>query len=155
MATASGKDQQRDLIARGLEAEVNKRTSVSLFDRFGPASPIFKKQYGDTRLSVKTFNSCSQRERVRASLEFVQQTLECKVQERRLLKRLDRRVVAEAEKLCEAVTELREDFEFDLENLEGAQDDAGAGNAVYDDVADTITEWRAETLPSVPAETTL
>lgn len=151
MASAS-RDQQRDLIARGLEAEVNKRAAVSLFDRFGPSNPLFKKQYADTRLSLRSYHSCSQTERVRASLELVNLTIETKKKERALLSKLNRGAVARVEKLCDAVADLREEFDLELDSLTAAQDDPVEGGPEPADLADTITEWRAEALPSVPAE---
>ncbi|BBB06484.1 hypothetical protein [Rhinolophus gammaherpesvirus 1] len=148
---ASSKKQSVDLIARGLEADVNKKTSVSIFDRFGGKSPLFKKQFEDTKLSLKRYNSVKQRSGIQSSLNLLDDTLESKSRELHLLSSFNKSKITRLEKICEAVTELREDFDFEIDNLKTVEDEPTTrGDSEPDDIADTIMEWKTDMLPSVP-----
>lgn len=149
---AYSKKPSVDFIAKGLEADVNKKTSVTIFERFGGKSPLFKKQFEDTKLSLQRFNSVKQRDSIQSSLDLIDYTLESKSRELQLLSKFNKAKITKLEKLCEAVTELKEDFEFEIDNIKTTEDDTDTRrDTESDNITDTIMEWKTDLLPSVPS----
>nr|BEG23106.1 homolog of EHV2 ORF35 tegument protein UL14 [Macronycteris gammaherpesvirus 1] len=151
---ASSKKPCVDLIAKGLEAEINKKASVSIFDRFGSKNPLFKKQFGDTQRSLRQYTSAQSSSNIENSLKLIDQTLENKSKELHLLSQFNKSKLSKVEKICEAVTELKEDFDFELETLGSIDlpenDTTTGGNYECNSVTDTIMEWKTDLLPQVP-----
>ncbi|AJG42960.1 hypothetical protein KM481_gp30 [Harp seal herpesvirus] len=149
---ASSKNTSLNLISKSLEAEINKRASISLFDRFGERSPLFQKQFQDTQASVKNYQTIKQNSQIEGAIASINSTIETKYQEFSLLSKFNKNKIKEVETLCNTVTDLKEDFDFELQEFKHISEDGGQEENTHgaEDVADTILSWKLQCLPSVP-----
>ncbi|AMA67391.1 tegument protein UL14 [Vespertilionid gammaherpesvirus 1] len=147
---ASSKQASVDFISKGLEAEVNKRAAISIFDRFGGKNPLFTKQFEDTKISVNKYKTSKQKNQIETSLKFVEQTLENKTKELSLLSSFNKKKISKIEKICETVSELKDEFEFEMQTLHPEEEEPEHGQPELETITNTIMEWRTENLPNIP-----
>lgn len=144
---------------QGLEVEINKRISVSVFDRFGRNHFMFLNQFDNTQKSLKKFEAQKLRHNLEDSLVSVEQKVEEKKKELALLSKFNRKKITEAENLWNHVEELKEDIESELDFFnsqnpdptEDVQETESYGNRQVDQEA-TILQWRLDSLPKVPTD---
>lgn len=147
-------DSAKTAVAKALSAAVQKRAAVALFDRFGEDSQIFRQQFEKGKEAEQELEQCLETERVERLLKKTRQIAQAKKRELCLVKEYS--VSEEVERvaeLCESVRDLKEDLEFDLqqilksannesENRDGVDE---SGNGCRDD----ILAWRLDSLPRV------
>ncbi|ALE14747.1 ORF35 [Felid gammaherpesvirus 1] len=139
----------KNLLSKYLEAEINKKTSISTFDRFGEKSVLFQKQFQDTKTSIKGYKTLKQKLNVESAIETINNTAESTYQEYLLLSHYNLKKVREVEKLCDKVRDLKEDFDFELQDLIH-RDDGQENTHEDEDVTDTILSWKLQGLPDAP-----
>lgn len=146
---------QISTLSEGLQAEVNKRTSVSIFERFGKHSPLFQKQFDDTRRSIRSYNKHVERIVIEEKLRSVDDIVTAKSRELQLLSKYDTSKINQIENLCDRVTELKEDLDIELDILQQRVTDDSRNEETEtgrdDGITDTIMAWKIQTLPRIPA----
>lgn len=146
----------RDLVKQGLEVEINKRISVSVFDRFGKNNFMFLNQFDKTKKSLKNFETQKLRYNLEDSLITVDQEIQEKKKELLLLSRFNKKKISEAENLWDQAAELKEEIQSELDflqsqtqsNTTNVQDTEFCGDE--QDKEATIIQWKLDALPKVP-----
>nr|AIA82780.1 hypothetical protein [Bovine gammaherpesvirus 4] len=142
-----------ELFKINLLSEVNKKTSVSLFDRFGEHSDIFLQQFEVTQKNLQDCNQLRQSTKVDNIISFVESTIRSQEKQLETLLKFDKKKLERAEALTNRVSDLSEDIQAELSFLTS---EGGDGNNIShgsedDTTRDTIMHWRLGTIPDVPA----
>lgn len=160
MDLSRGSDNIKELIAKSLEVEINKRTTISLYDRFGPDKCICRTQNYQTLQSIRRFNELQRRRRITTGFDDLNDRLVSKRGELRTLTSLKRgRQVDELLDLNDRTRELRDELQSDLDLLaedtresddaQGQEEEKGPWAEAIDGKINqaTIDQWRLDTLP--------
>lgn len=146
----------RELVKQGLEVEINKRISVSVFDRFGKNNFMFLNQFDKTKKSLKDFETQKLRNSLEDSLITVEREIQDKKKELVLLSRFNKKKISEAENLWDQAEELKEELQSELDFLQ-LQTQSKINNVsdaeLYGEEQDkeaTIIQWKLDALPKVP-----
>lgn len=143
------------LISLSLEVELNKKASVSLFDRFGKDNLLFCQQFEDTQKSEQALHAARRRSAFETTLTSLQTRVSARQAELKVLKKFDRKELDRAADLADQVRELEEDLLTDLEVLDTCEPPS-YGNLHETDsggccpTEDTILAWRVAGLPRAP-----
>lgn len=142
--------EQRDkvkLLSLSLEAEVNRRVSVSLFDRFGPESVLFETQFSRTRLSERSVAEERRRSATRNAIRAATARLADHRQELHELRGFDKRAASRALSLADQVRELRDEVLDEIQTLE----DSAEGDYIPinhgESTEDAVLTWRLANAP--------
>ncbi|AGY30717.1 ORF35 [Retroperitoneal fibromatosis-associated herpesvirus] len=140
------RNTKRDFIKSALTVDVQRKTAVSLFDRFGAGSAIFERQFIDARAAERSHGTLQRQTKLRDLAREVHQKFENAKKERVALG--DHRALPSTEEidaLGDTVADLKETVTARLDALEEhGVDCPGDGT---EEVQDTILHWRLGRLP--------
>lgn len=145
--------KKKKMITLNLEVEISRKTAVSLFDRFGKDNYVFIKQFEEAQKCNQKFMNEKKRRAVESTLALVEQKIEDKKRDLKILREFNRGDIAQAETIAEKVEELKEDILSDIDLL-CKDDDAeleGESGVETENLEHTILQWRISGLPRVPA----
>nr|CAC84330.1 hypothetical protein [Saimiriine gammaherpesvirus 2] len=143
---------KKEFLYSAFETEINKKASVSLFDRFGGKSCIFLHQLDHTKKSLIKHENLKRQKSIEGMLQAVDTSIQEKRKELSLLKNFNRHKLTAAEDLQDKILELKEDIHFEIESLNNGQPSSQEEeNSSETSVPDTIMQWRIEALPRVPS----
>lgn len=150
-------NRNRALIKAAIEADINKRASLSLFDRFGQESSVFQLQFQAAKQCIKKAKACQERQQAHETFISVDNILKAKKQELALLKQFDKGKLSQIEQILDDVSDLKEEICSDIDQLESRLEDGNVltreprgSNDPDGDVCEQLTEWRLQTLPPIP-----
>ncbi|AAD21362.1 unknown [Macaca mulatta rhadinovirus 17577] len=144
MASAAAKKM---LIKSELESEINKKLSISVFDRFGADSAVFNAQYKGTRESLRSYNSLKKKDDLATVVGTLETSLREKQSELGLLKGFNRKKIEEFDAVADAVRDLKDELYGELEIL-GTLDNESVP-VEEESPKDDIIRWKLERLPRV------
>ncbi|AAC95561.1 orf 35 [Ateline gammaherpesvirus 3] len=145
---------RKKFLCSAFEAEINKKTSVSLFDRFGESNCLFLHQLDTTKKSLIKHENLKKQKSIEGMLQEVNLSIQEKKKELSLLKTFDRHKLSDTEDLQDKISELTEDLQFEIEALNHGQSSSQEEESSSENtVTGTIMRWRIEALPRVPSTT--
>ncbi|AIA62071.1 orf35 [Alcelaphine gammaherpesvirus 2] len=142
----------KEQIRLDIELAVQRRVAVSVGDRFGTHSAVFKRQFEEAN-SVS--HQARQAERLRAlknKVTCLTTEIENKTKEVQSLLRFDPKKVDILEELTDRVEELEGDVSFEVDRVQTFQERCHGGQqndlSVCDgELEDTLIQWRLDQAP--------
>ncbi|AJE29678.1 ORF35 [macacine gammaherpesvirus 12] len=144
MASATAKKM---LIKSELESEINKKLSISVFDRFGADSAVFSAQYKGTRESLRSYTNLKKKDDLATVVGTLETSLREKQSELEILKAFNRKKIAEFDTVADAVRDLKDELYGELEVLGTLEDESLP--VEEESPKDDIIRWKLERLPRV------
>nr|UQT64537.1 ORF35 [Human gammaherpesvirus 8] len=145
-------NSKREFIKSALEANINRRAAVSLFDRFGGSSAVFEKQFQDAQHAVRAHGALKREAELGTLVRKAGQRFEALKRERSILSQpRDLPRVADIDALVDAVADLKEEVAVRLDALEENGEETPTHSS--SEIKDTIVRWRLDDLPPVCPET--
>ncbi|QDQ69243.1 tegument UL14 [Colobine gammaherpesvirus 1] len=141
-------NSKRDFIKSALVAEVQRKTTVSVFDRFGSGSAIFEKQFLDAQEAGRVHEALQRETRILDLAREVRDKVEATKRERSALGNPKNLPSADQiDALRDHVAELKEQVLARVDALEEYGGDRPGDTT--EEVQDTVLNWRLGRLPPV------
>ncbi|UNP64486.1 hypothetical protein [Saguinine gammaherpesvirus 1] len=152
------RENLKKLVCADISAKINKRASVSLFDRFGKDSTIFLKQYEEAQRSMSHLTEIQKQNKITANISNIDRIIKEKSQQLSLLSTYNKDKIYTLQELSDQVSDLTEELRSDIESCVEEEGDGGSGGPYADGGRDgsglseeqlstTIVQWRLETCP--------
>lgn len=152
------RENLKKLVCAELSANINKKTSVSLFDRFGKNSTIFLKQYDEAQRSMSQLTEIQKQNKITTNISDIDRIIKEKSQQLSLLSTYNKDKIFTLQELSDQVSDLTEELRADIESCiedgadggtAGCYADGGRDGSSFSEkqLSSTIVQWRIESCP--------
>ncbi|ADW24377.1 hypothetical protein RHVP.35 [Cricetid gammaherpesvirus 2] len=139
------------LIGTAFKSGVEKKTAVSVYDRFGPQNPLFVAQYSCAKGAEAELSKSRELYDSAQLSNSLHKALSHKKQELAHLRACAKISVGELEKLTDDIFEARENIEDISSYLLNSEGESPEDlNQQHGNCTDDILQWRIDEIPSVP-----
>ncbi|ABB22252.1 hypothetical protein OvHV-2gp32 [Ovine gammaherpesvirus 2] len=143
----------KEQIRLDIELAVQKRVAVSVADRFGTHSSLFRQQFEQTNCLGRRARKVEQLQDIRNKVDSLHTEIANRSKEVEALLHFDPKKVDALEALSERVDELKTDLDFEVDRVQSLQDEQYAAQSDTlpgrgRELEDTLLQWRLERAPT-------
>lgn len=145
----------KEQIRLDIELAVQRRVAVSVGDRFGTQSALFRRQFDEANAVSHRVQQTERLRAIKNKVVYLTTEIENRTKEVESLIRFDPKKVDILEELTDKVEELEANVSFEVDRIQGYQEryHGGQQTSLPDcngELETTLTQWRLEQAPRCP-----